>query len=77
MKEFLTHLLAAAEALAPHIHQGAVPAINAGKAILKAIEAGKELAAPGEPADLQERIDRLQKAVGQHATDTAASLRKP
>lgn len=77
MKEFLTHLLAAGEALAPHVHQGAPAAIRAAKAILAALEAGKEIGAVGDQEELDATIDKLQDLVSQHAEETAASLRKP
>ncbi|MBN8843240.1 MAG: hypothetical protein J0H88_08325 [Sphingomonadales bacterium] len=75
MNDAIKHLIAAARDIVPAIVPGAAPAIQLGKAILDALEAGKDLVTPGDQADYGETREALRAKVLAHFDSTIAGLR--
>lgn len=75
MNDTLKHLLAAGQAILPAIVPGAAPAIALGKAVLDALDAGKDLVTPGDQAEYGTTRDALRAKVLAHFDDTIAGLR--
>lgn len=75
MNDILKHVLEAAKAIAPAIVPGAGPVLVAGKHLLEALEAGKDMFEPGDQSEANGTIASLQTAINAEIDDEIAALR--
>lgn len=72
---FLKSVLEAAKAIVPVMVPGAGPVLVAGKHLLDALEAGKDMFEPGDQSEANGTIRELQTAINAEVDAEIAALR--
>lgn len=75
MEDVLKKLLEAGQAIVPALIPGAGPVLVAGKKILEALEAGKDLFEPGDQSEAEGTIRELNTAMNAEVDAEIAALR--